>query len=108
VTEDRATGGARRETPHGPHLVVEETCEAHEGGVVVAPLLPTQPDRRVRVRYEAPDGSGGIVGGHIRASAGRVWAPGHPFPPHKSALVIEASASTVPSGSRVWILELEE
>jgi hypothetical protein len=108
VTGDRGKGSATQETAVGPHLVVEDTCAAHDGGVVVTPLLPTQPDRRVRVRYEAPDGSGGIVAGHIRASVGRVWAPAHPFPRHESALVIDASASTVPSGSRVWIIELAD
>ena len=64
-----------------------------------------QPNRGVRVRYETPDGAGGIVNGHVESAVGTVWAPGRLSPPHESALVIDAPRFSVPAGTRIWILE---
>jgi hypothetical protein len=108
VSGDHPIGRETRETPVGVHLVVADVYEAHDGGTVVTPLLPTQRGRHVGTRDEVPDGSGGFVGGGIRVRAGSACAPGHALPRRKSALMIDASASTVPSGSRIWIVELAE
>ncbi len=86
------------------HLIVEDTY-ARGDALVLAPFLPRQPKRRVRVRYETLDGDGGIVDGHIERAAGPVWAPGSLWPPHESALVIDSPRVTVPAGTRIWILE---
>lgn len=85
-------------------LVVEDTY-VHGEGLVLAPFLPHQPSRKVRVRYESPDGVGGVVDGHVEPTAGRVWNPGQLSPPHKSALVIDVPGFNVPAGTRIWILE---
>jgi len=85
-------------------LIVEDTY-VHRDGLVLAPFLPHQPNRKVRVRYETPDGAGGIVNGHVEAAVGRVWAPGRIAPLHKSALVIDAPDGSVPAGTRIWIIE---
>ena len=85
-------------------LIVEDTY-LHGDGLAVAPFLPHQPNRKVRVRYETPDGTGGIVDGHVEAAAGRVWAPGRLSPPHESALIIDPPRFSVPAGTRIWILD---
>jgi hypothetical protein len=87
-------------------LVVEETY-VHDDGLVLAPFLPGQPNRSVRVRYESPDGAGGVVNGHVEAAVGRVWAPGRLSPSHESVLVIDAPQFAVPAGTRIWIIEEE-
>ena len=86
------------------HLIVEDTY-AHGDALAVAPFLPHQPNRKVRVRYEAPDGTGGIVDGRVEAAIGRVWAPGRLSPPHESVLVIDPPKFSVPAGTRIWIVE---
>ncbi len=85
-------------------FVVEDTY-VHGDALVLAPFLPAQPNRGVRVRYETPDGAGGIVNGHVESAVGTVWAPGRLSPPHESALVIDAPRFSVPAGTRIWILE---
>jgi hypothetical protein len=85
-------------------LIVEDTF-ARDFGFVVAPFLPHQRSRRVRLRYETPDGCGGIVDGHVEDARGKVWAPATPSPRHQSALVVDAPGLTVPVGTRIWVVE---
>ncbi len=99
-----AEGHATEARVNESFLVVEDTY-VHGDGLVLAPFLPGQPDRRVRVRYETPDGSGGVVDGRVEAAVGRVWAPGRLSPTHESALVIDAPRFSLPAGTRIWIIE---
>lgn len=85
-------------------LLVVEDAFIHGDELVLAPFLPHQPSRKVRVRYETPSGAGGIVDGHVEEAVGRVWAPGRLSPPHESALVLDVRFG-VPAGTRIWILE---
>jgi hypothetical protein len=104
---------AKREaTPVGEaasHFVVEDAFKTRDHGIVLAPYLPPQRSRPVHVRYETPAGIGGIVTGHVERTAGRVWDPGRVFPPHKSAIVIDAPGFGLPPvGTRIWITEVVE
>jgi hypothetical protein len=87
-----------------PLLIVEDTY-VHGDGLVLVPFLTHQPNRKVRVRYETPDGAGGIVNGHVEAALGKVWAPGRLSPAHESALLIDAPRFSAPTGTRIWIIE---
>jgi hypothetical protein len=103
VTGSGAAAGAQRPLP----LLVVEEAYVHGDGIVLAPFLPGQPNRKVRVRYETPDGFGGVVNGHVEAAIGRVWAPGRLSPPHESAIIVDAPRFRVPAGTRIWIVEDE-